>query len=311
MPKQPLASIIIPVYNRAHLIVETLDSIMQQSYLNWECLVVDDVSTDTTVEVITSYAEKDSRIKLYKRPDTKPKGANACRNIGLDKAQGNYIVFFDSDDLMTENHLEVKVNAIQKFDCDYVLTKTQYFNYSNEGINAYYQFDTIPITAYNYVTRKINWLTLDVCIKATLAKSISFNENLQSGQEYNYFSKLVHFSTNTEFIDEVISLRRYHNASIRARLNNGYKKQVGRFRASWFTYLDLKPIANNDSLEFLMNNCVRVCHETKSVFVATKKLFVKEVLSFYGLRGVYFLLLFFSLKYLKLGYNYRHLFLKD
>lgn len=125
-------SIIIPAYNRAHLIGETLDSIITQSYTHWECLVVDDGSTDSTVNVVAEYAKRNSRIKLFKRPKTKPKGANACRNIGLDQARGEYVIFFDSDDLMTENHLEVKVTAIQKCDCDYVITKTQYFNFCND-----------------------------------------------------------------------------------------------------------------------------------------------------------------------------------
>src|SRR5690606_480254 len=184
-----LISIIIPSYNRANLIGETLDSIIAQSCTQWECLVVDDGSTDATNIVIAEYAQKDKRIKLFKRPDTKPKGANACRNIGLQEAQGDYVVFFDSDDLMSENHLEVKANAIQKFNCDYVITKTQYFNYSNESIERNYQFDKFAITPFNYVTQKINWLTYDILIKKSLAKSICFNENLQSGQEYNYFSK--------------------------------------------------------------------------------------------------------------------------
>src|SRR5690606_29562710 len=130
----------------------------------------------------------------------KPKGANACRNIGLENAKGDYIVFFDSDDLMTPNHLEVKKNAIVSSDYDFVITRTKYFNADNAMVDSYYNFDTFEISAYNYITKKINWLTLDVCIKSNIAKSISFNESLQSSQEYNYYSKLVLISAKAIFI---------------------------------------------------------------------------------------------------------------
>ena len=76
----PLVSIIIPTYNREHLIGETLDCVISQTYTNWECIVVDDGSHDNTPEVIKSYFNNDERIKFYNRPDYKNKGASSCRN---------------------------------------------------------------------------------------------------------------------------------------------------------------------------------------------------------------------------------------
>ena len=86
MTSQPLVSIIIPTFNRAHLIGETLDSILAQTYTHWECLITDDGSTDNSIEIIQEYVTKDTRFKLFTRPANRPKGANACRNIGLEKA---------------------------------------------------------------------------------------------------------------------------------------------------------------------------------------------------------------------------------
>ena len=80
----PLVSIIIPTYNRAHFIGETLESVLAQTYHNWECIVIDDGSTDYTDELMEFYCEKDSRIQYYHRPSHKPKGANACRNYGFE-----------------------------------------------------------------------------------------------------------------------------------------------------------------------------------------------------------------------------------
>lgn len=66
---KPLVSIIIPTYNRAHLIGETLDSVLAQTYINWECIIVDDRSTDDTKEVIDSYLYGDVRFSYFKRPE--------------------------------------------------------------------------------------------------------------------------------------------------------------------------------------------------------------------------------------------------
>lgn len=311
MLKQPLVSIVIPAFNRAHLIGETLDSILTQSYTHWECLVIDDGSTDTTTDVVLNYAKNEKRIKLFERPVTKSKGANACRNIGLNKVQGDYVVFFDSDDLMTKDHLEIKVNAIQKFNCDYVITKTQYFNYSNEVINRYYQFDKYPITPFNYITQKINWLTYDICLKAPLAKSISFNENLHSGQEYNYFSKLVYKSINAEFIDKVVSLRRYHEKSIRSQLKENNLLNESLFITNWSTYKDLLHIAEFKSLKFLMNRCVELIFDIKSMLMKNKFRFVHEVFRIYKLKAMYFLLMIIGLRLFDKGFWFKNQLIKS
>jgi glycosyltransferase involved in cell wall biosynthesis len=107
-----LVSIVIPNYNRANLIGETLDSIIQQTYEDWECIIVDDRSTDGSIEIIKNYSNKDSRFLLIERPQEYSKGANACRNIGKSLAHGKYIIFFDSDDIMLPNHIEEKVRLI-------------------------------------------------------------------------------------------------------------------------------------------------------------------------------------------------------
>ncbi len=110
----PLVSIIIPTYNREHLIGETLDSVLAQTYTNWECIVVDDGSTDSTEELLKVYFEKDTRFKYFKR-ELLPKGASHCRNIGLGKANGNYCIFLDSDDLLMDFCLERRLKNIKNF----------------------------------------------------------------------------------------------------------------------------------------------------------------------------------------------------
>lgn len=94
-----LVSIIIPLFNREHLIKETLASILVQTYKNWECIIIDDGSTDQSFEVTTRLSENEPRIKVFKR-EREPKGAPSCREIGCKMASGEFLIFLDSDDLL-------------------------------------------------------------------------------------------------------------------------------------------------------------------------------------------------------------------
>jgi glycosyltransferase involved in cell wall biosynthesis len=112
----PLVSIIIPTYNRAHLIGETLDSVVAQTYENWECIVVDDGSTDSTEEVVAEYANRDSRFQYHRRPSDRGKGANSCRNYGFKKCKGEYVNWLDSDDIIDSNKIEMQITQLLKHD---------------------------------------------------------------------------------------------------------------------------------------------------------------------------------------------------
>lgn len=106
-------SIIIPSFNRQDLIKETLDSVINQTFQNWECIIVDDGSTDQTVEVLREYQRRDPRFKVIVR-DRNPKGAAACRNIGVDNAEGDFIIFMDSDDLFIPECIEYRIKTIAR-----------------------------------------------------------------------------------------------------------------------------------------------------------------------------------------------------
>ena len=116
-----LVSIIIPTYNRAHLIMGTLNSVLEQTYTNWECLVIDDGSTDNTKEIVANYIKSDNRFQYFTRPNHLPKGANACRNYGFEISKGTYIQWFDSDDIMLPEKLALKVQALKNIDVDFVV----------------------------------------------------------------------------------------------------------------------------------------------------------------------------------------------
>jgi len=104
-------SIIIPLFNRCVLIKETLDSLLWQTFQDWECIIVDDGSTDNSIEVINKYLKTDNRFKLIIR-DRLPKGAPTCRNIGLSSAVSEFVMFFDSDDIFMPWCLEGRMKGI-------------------------------------------------------------------------------------------------------------------------------------------------------------------------------------------------------
>lgn len=116
MSVDSLISIIIPTYNRAHLISNALDSIIDQTYTLWECIIVDDGSTDNTEQVIQVYSEKHPNIRLIKLQHNG--NANIARNKGIKEARGRYISMLDSDDIYLPFHLQRRIEKITQWDCD-------------------------------------------------------------------------------------------------------------------------------------------------------------------------------------------------
>lgn len=120
-------SVIIPTYNRAYIIGETLNSILSQTYPYWECIIVDDGSTDNTKELIEDeFVKNDNRFFYYKRPKSLKKGPNSCRNFGLTKATGEYIQWFDSDDIMLVNNFDEKIKRLKK-NTDVIVSKLGFY----------------------------------------------------------------------------------------------------------------------------------------------------------------------------------------
>ena len=110
----PKVTIIMATFNRAHFILETITSIQNQTYSNWECLIIDDGGTDNTLEVITPILEQDYRFKYKKRTDNYQKGLPGSRNYGLDLAKGDFIIFFDDDDIVHPQNLELCVKELEQ-----------------------------------------------------------------------------------------------------------------------------------------------------------------------------------------------------
>lgn len=210
------------------------------------------------------YCEKDSRIQFHHRPKNKRKGANACRNYGFELSKGKYIQWFDSDDIMLAQFLAIKVKALKENDVDYVISKAANFRDPDpENIisynEQYYRFEEFEISNFNYVTQRINWLTYDFMGKREICEKVRFNENLNSAQERNFFSKLTFYSVNMVLTDRFLTLRRIHPNSTQTRLaiNERLKKkeQIEFFYETWKELKEKKP--DTASVNYLFNAMVR------------------------------------------------------
>ena len=132
----------IPSYNRAELIVETLDSICAQTYPDWEALVVDDGSTDASLSIIRSYAAREPRIRLMMR-NREPKGAGTCRNIGVTTGRGKYVLFLDTDDVLAPFCLEQRVRVMEADpDLDFAIFPMLLFDRRTEEADRLWNVET-------------------------------------------------------------------------------------------------------------------------------------------------------------------------
>ncbi|WP_299238949.1 glycosyltransferase family 2 protein [Sulfurihydrogenibium sp.] len=112
MSKKDLVSVIMPNYNRAKYISEAIESVISQTYPIWELMIIDDCSTDNSVNIIEEYVAKDERIKLIRLP--KNSGPAIARNTGIEVASGRYIAFLDSDDVWLPYKLEKQVKFMRE-----------------------------------------------------------------------------------------------------------------------------------------------------------------------------------------------------
>ncbi|MEO9571687.1 MAG: glycosyltransferase family 2 protein [Polaribacter sp.] len=126
-----LVSIITPNYNSEKFISQTINSVLNQTYKNWEMIIVDDLSTDSSIKIINSFCIKDSRIKLFQLKENS--GAAIARNKAISLAKGSFIAFLDSDDLWFSKKLEVQLSFM--ITNNYSLTYTSYEIINENGVS--------------------------------------------------------------------------------------------------------------------------------------------------------------------------------
>jgi glycosyltransferase involved in cell wall biosynthesis len=203
---KPLVSIVIPTKNRRDLLRETIDSVVSQTYVNWEAIVVDDGSEDHTGEMIQSIAAADQRVRYVHR-ESRPAGASTCRNTGLSSARGEYVVFLDSDDLLAPACLERRVQVMEqnpKIDFAVFLAR-MFHTLPGDGKYLWNHFTTED-DLDRFLRLDAPWPTCGpLWRKTSLARIGSWEERALSAQDWEFHIRAIAAGLNYLKIPEVDS----------------------------------------------------------------------------------------------------------
>ena len=227
--KEDLISVIIPLYNSANFISPTLESVLNQTYQQFEVILVDDCSKDNTAEVVKRYADKDERIKYFLQ--SKNQGAAVARNRGMDEAQGRYIALLDSDDLWTPEKLEKQLAMMKSQNTGFVYCAYDYVDENGNPLKD--KIKIKKLVNYKDLLTKTYISTPTVLIdrKATGDKRMPLR---RTGQDYAYWLLLLR-NTQAYGIDEAL-------VHVRKREGSLSKNKFQHLKDIWETQTQFEQI---------------------------------------------------------------------
>jgi glycosyltransferase involved in cell wall biosynthesis len=226
-------TILLSTYNRSHLISDTLDSLINQTFFNWECLIIDDNSEDNTSNVVENYTLKDSRFSYYLKPNSLGKGLSSSRNYGLTLARTrdtDFIQFFDDDDLMHPKKLEIQLK---------LLTENPQFQFCLCGTRNFITVDEIkwneiqirkPLGDYilgeAYLKGIWRFVAQVPLFRFKYASNFCFDEDLFYAEEWALFS-MQFLLTPPQFAitNRVLFYRRKHENSQTERKDEDFSRR--------------------------------------------------------------------------------------
>lgn len=229
--KEPLVSIIMPVYNCQKYLSEAIESVLGQTYSNWELVIIDDASTDKSRNICEKYVQTDNKIYLLKN-ESEIHGPGTVRNIGLKKAKGELIYFMDADDWIEDSLLQKAVDNMQKTKADIVK-----FGFANEYFNRKLNSEKYIWKGKNIITKKdieneffYYWkqdqksLWLHV-FRRDVIKNIKFEEIL-NGEDINFVMDALSNAEKISYIPEVL----YHYRVIEGSISHQWIKDIVKYR---------------------------------------------------------------------------------
>lgn len=213
----PMVSVVMPVYNRADLVARAVESILAQTYSDFEFIIVDDGSTDKTMEILSAYAEADKRIKIIKNP--KNCGVGCSRNNGMDVARGKYLVVMDSDDASLPGRIERSVAMMEENpdiaamcgmirDIDKPGPKEE-ANAKKYSINLPPELMQIRMMLGNEMLNSGSVIRLDFVKK----KGIRYKNSYRAAEDYDFWREILFKDGKLVRINEVVTLYRSHNSN--------------------------------------------------------------------------------------------------
>lgn len=204
-----LISIIIPCYNQGKFLEETLMSVLNQTYTNWECIIVNDGSSDNTEEIAQKWVSKDVRFVYLKKENG---GVSSCRNFGMDNAKGDFIQFLDADDLLADNKISVSIEAVHQYKAAVVCSNYLMFKESfNNSQPPFSQLADFEFNFYNLARYWNDGFTVPIhCwfFKASLFEKIQFPVGLTAQEDWVMWLRIFQKSPKTFYISEQLAFYR-------------------------------------------------------------------------------------------------------
>lgn len=208
-----LITIIVATYNRAHFILEMLQSIQKQSYVDFECLIIDDGSTDNTSNVVTDFIKNDKRFSYQIRPNTYKKGLPGVRNFGLDICKGDYIIFFDDDDIIHPDNLKICFETLKNTDFSFCHYQKLSFETDKPSFGKIEFINKKELTSADLekvVTQQIGLASCTVLWEKRCFKTHRFNETLMYAEEWECYTKILSEGNKGVIIDSILYFNRKH-----------------------------------------------------------------------------------------------------
>lgn len=257
----PKITILLATYNRANLIGETLLSIQEQTYKNWECLIVDDHSNDDTFAVIQEFIKEDPRFFYHLKTDKYKKGLSGTRNYGLDIAKerdARFIQFFDDDDLMHPQKLELQLKPfLQNPNLNFTVCKFEKLIEVEEGKS--YKIKPDLKLKHTHIgdailTGKFRMNNLGPLWNMQIINKFRFDEGLSYAEEWELFIRLGYqFPGNYEIIDEYLFVYRKHPKTLTFGEDKNFerRKTSAIIRIKILEYLTKNRLHTKTSVKFL------------------------------------------------------------
>lgn len=220
-----LISIVIPIYNAEKYLEECLNSIKNQTYKNFEVIMVNDGSKDNSEMICKNFLRSDSRFRYFTKENG---GVSSARNVGLDNVEGDYITFIDADDWVDENHLEILIDGIIKNNCEVAISSYMRFINTRETylINIYsnqekYLLNYGKMNREKFLTELPKLISINNSFNCAVSKlfsrrlveDIRFDSNIIYAEDLDFYFKLYLKANNFIFINAETYIYRQHDES--------------------------------------------------------------------------------------------------
>jgi teichuronic acid biosynthesis glycosyltransferase TuaG len=207
--EKPLISIVTPIYNTELYLEDCLNSVLSQTYQNWEMILIDDCSTDSSVSIAEQFSKKDSRFKLLRNSENK--GSGITRNSGIDFAKGKYLCFLDSDDRWKPNKLEIQVNFMLDHDYSFSFGSYEFIDEKNNLIKRPKIVTEEPID-YEFLLKKTEIFTSTVMLDLDKIGKFMMPPHRRK-QDYGLWLKILKSGVKAYGIKEPIAQYRLRKGS--------------------------------------------------------------------------------------------------